>query len=323
MSNVGASPGIIPHLTETERRALLLVSQAYRPAALEAEGDGSSAKERRALLFEDFGASKKKRSLAASAANHVSADQAVGAAALTSWMGQGDDEGGEGGEAHEDATDVALAEGRRQLLPPFDAAATDVALAYEVRSMVGEAERGSLRRQAAALKEEAKGGDWVEALKARGWPACAVAALAKAVSSSDSEALADGLLLRHLLALHLKEPKRFGGALREEADALGMPADVLGCLLNKFGVAQDRGGWRLTKQGCDKLALHALVLALHVGRFTVRTAILSKDLEMPPPAVATLLRQVGARITADKSGDGHVATLSAPLVFPGRRRKRG
>jgi hypothetical protein len=225
-----------------------------------------------------------------------------------------------------DATDAALAEGRRQLLPPFDLAATDVSAAYEVRlSMIGEAERGSLRRQAAALKEEAKGEakDWVERLKASGWPGSAVAALKEASGLSDSEALVDGLLLRHLLVLHLKEPKRFGSGLREEAKDLGMPADVLGALLNKFGVPQDRGGWRLTKQGSDKLALHALVLALYASRFTVRTAVLSRDLEMPTSAVATLLRQVGAKLSADKSGEGHVATLAAPLVFPGRRRKRG
>jgi len=47
-----------------------IYAQGYAPAA-PAASDAASAKERRALLFEDFGASKKKRALAASAANQV------------------------------------------------------------------------------------------------------------------------------------------------------------------------------------------------------------------------------------------------------------
>lgn len=46
--------------------------KGYAPSnPAESTSDASSARERRALLFEDFGASKKKRALAASAANQV------------------------------------------------------------------------------------------------------------------------------------------------------------------------------------------------------------------------------------------------------------
>lgn len=87
------------------------VIKGYEASAVHADASKSraaSAREHRALLFEDFGASKKKRALAASAANQVSAEQAVGAEALSGWMGSGDHDEG---QDNEDATDVALTEG--------------------------------------------------------------------------------------------------------------------------------------------------------------------------------------------------------------------
>lgn len=45
-----------------------------------------TSRQRRALLFEDFGASKKQRQIAASSANVVSAEQAHGGDYLRSWL---------------------------------------------------------------------------------------------------------------------------------------------------------------------------------------------------------------------------------------------
>lgn len=79
---------------------------------------------------------------------------------------------------------------------------------------------------------------------------------------------------------------------------------------------------RVTKSMADKAALHALVLALHVSAYTVSSAELSADLLMPPAAIASLLRATGCKVASDKDA-GHKATLTVPLTFPVRRRKRG
>ena len=141
------------------------------------------------------------------------------------------------------------------------------------------------------------------------------------------EVAVDGLVLKHLVALYLKPHKGFKQAgLKEEAKAMGVPMDVLTALLDKFAAKQEdeRGAaWRMTKSLMDKLALHLLVVALKLANFKVSTAKLSADLQMPPAAIANLLRQVGCKVSTDKVNGGHIALLEAPLVFPGRRRKRG
>jgi DNA-directed RNA polymerase I subunit RPA49 len=239
------------------------------------------------------------------------------------------DDGDEDDGSVPDATDAALAEARKRVLPPFNVATNDKAKCYNVKGIVGEAERGALRRQLSALK--GAGAEWQVPLQAAGagWPALAL----EATRSSDADVAVDGLLLKHLTSLYLKPHKVFKqAALKEDAKALGMPADVLLSLLDKFAAKQQDGGggggdggsavWRVTKGLTDKLALHLLVLALKLGHFKVTTASLSKDLQMPPASVASLLRQVGCKVTSDKTNGGHVATLEAPLAFPGRRRKR-
>lgn len=253
----------------------------------------------------------------------------MGAEALTSWMGAkastGDDDDG----SAPDATDVAFAEARKDLLPPCNPSTHDKGKCYNVKGIVGEAERGALRRQLSSFK--AAGSEWQAPLLAdgSGWPALAL----EATRSTDADVAVDGLLLKHLTSLYLKPHKVFKqAALKDDAKALGMPTDVLLALLGKFAAKQDDDGrgsrdeggsvWRVTKVKMDKLALHLLVVALKLGHFKVSTASLSKDLQMPPASISTLLRQVGCKIAADKTNGGHVATLEAPLVFPGRRRKR-
>jgi hypothetical protein len=200
--------------------------KGYRVADLSVS-DASSARERRALLFEDFGASKKKRALAASAANQVSSEQAVGAEALGEWFQTASTASDDEGKA--DPTDAAIAEGRKHLLPPFDLHARDPALCYDVRSILGQSERGALGRQHAGLVAAARGETgraWLAAEPASAWPQFVLTRLQAA--EGDREAVIDLLLLRHLLALHLKQPKHFQSGLKEEAQALGMPAEVLG-----------------------------------------------------------------------------------------------
>ena len=256
----------------------------------------------------------------------VSAEQAVGASALNSWMGSKAQAGGdeEDDGTTTDATDAALAEARKHLLPPFDLSANDKAKCYNLKTLVGEKERAAMRRQLSSLKSA--GPEWQTPLSAEGskWPALSL----EATRNSDPDVAVDGLLLKHLVSMYLKPNKFFRrSALRDESKALGMPAEVLQGLLDKFGAKQEGDSeaatvWRVTKSLMDKLALHLLILALKLSQYKLSTVSLSKDLQMPPASIANLLRQVGCKVVAEKTNGGHIATLEAPLVFPGRRRKR-
>lgn len=194
-----------------------LCVQGYRPSEASAS-DATSAKERRALLFEDFGASKKKRALAASAANQVSAEQAVGAEAINAWMAEGEDPDGEGAA---DTTEAALEEGRKHLLPAYDPAASSAEECYDIGSILGAKERGALGRQYAEL---AKSCGWEGAA---GWPAFVLRRLARAHEAKDREACIDLIGLKHLIAFHLRKSKIFKGATKDDARDLDMPAEVL------------------------------------------------------------------------------------------------
>jgi hypothetical protein len=183
------------------------------------DSTASSAKERRALLFEDFGASKKKRALAASAANLVSSEQAIGADGLSAWMGDNDtaNEGGASEQATSkqkvNATDSAIAEGRRHVLPSFNQKTTDVSKCFDIKGMVGAGPRAAIKRHLSSF-----GGAWPEA-----WPTTATG---HCELDPSSEKAVDCALLRHLITLHL-QPKHFKkGTVLEQSKALEMPAEL-------------------------------------------------------------------------------------------------
>ena len=147
----------------------------------------------------------------------------MGASALNSWMEEGDshDESG--------ATDLAMVEQRKLLLPRYNLEATSAASVYDIRGIVGENERGALRRQHAALASSGKDSGpkaWVDAAPVASWPSFVKDRL-RAVDEGDKEAVVDLLLLRHLITLHLRQPKFFKGPVKDDAKTLGMPTELL------------------------------------------------------------------------------------------------
>jgi len=279
----------------------------------------SSARERRALLFEDFGASKKKRALAASAANLVSSEQAIGADALSSWM----DKGPQSGDQPEmDDTDAALVEGRRGLLPNFNLKAESANECFDVRGIVGESERSALARQYDSLKSSS---DWLDSEPVSLWTPFVLSRLGQV--NKEREDMVDLFLLRHLMAIYVRRSKFFRGPLKDDAKALEMPTEVLKSLLDKFAVSSDPKGdgnlaWRMTKKLQDKLVFHLLTLALKVSSFRLHTSELMGDLKMSSSELANYFRLSGCRVSPDKERGGHTVVLTTPLTFPGRRHKR-
>lgn len=243
--------------------------------------------------------------------NQVSSEQALGAAGLNSWLGDGAETAGAA-----DATDAAFDEQRRHLLPAFDETAAEVGMIYDVRGMVGLAERASIAEQYHALAKAGK--KWTDELN--GWPTFV---LSRLKASTELDAIIDLILLKHLITFHLKSTRPFKGPIKEAAEALGMPPELYSCFLEKFSVqSEDGSAHRVTKALSDKTLLHALVLSLHINAFSCRTSELSTDFRMPPPALANFFRLTGCSVSADKADGGHIAVLRAPLVFPVRRRKR-
>lgn len=152
----------------------------------------------------------------------VSSEQAIGADAISSWMGQESQTSNntvEGG----DETDAALVEGRKVLLPPFDLKATLVKDCFDIRGLVGEAERGSLGRQLASLRSVGSG--WLETDPIVEWFPYVTRRLSN--EEIDKEELIDLLLLRHLMAMFTKHSKLFRGPLKDDAKALDIPTDVM------------------------------------------------------------------------------------------------
>lgn len=196
----------------------------------------------------------------------MSSEQAIGADAVSSWMG----EVAESRDMEGDETDAALVEGRKVLLPVFDLSTLSVEACFDVRGIVGEAERGSLGRQLDSLKSN----EWLETDPVAKWFPYVTRRLGQQDLSRDD--MIDLLLLRHLMSIFNKNFKLFRGPLKEDAAALGIPTDVMKYLLDKFAVASDSKGdgslsWRITKNLQDKLLLHLLVLALKVRAFPVLT----------------------------------------------------
>lgn len=96
-----------------------------------------------------------------------------------------------------------------------------------MRALVGQFERSSISRQYCQLVAAAKqGGD----TRANGWipddwPAFVVTRLQR-LGEDAKEEIIDLLLLRHLIALHLHQPKSFRGAVKDEAKALSIPSEL-------------------------------------------------------------------------------------------------
>jgi hypothetical protein len=146
----------------------------------------------------------------------VSSEQAIGADAVSSWM----DEKSFVND-NDDETDVALVEGRKALLPPFDVKSASVEHCFDTRSYVGDAEWGSISRQCDSLKSVGSG--WLDQEPVVEW----FPYITRRLGTNDKDALIDLILLRHLMVIFNKNSKVFRGPLKDDAKALGIPTDVM------------------------------------------------------------------------------------------------
>ena len=281
-------------------------------------GSKYNSKDRRELLFEDFGARKKRKQLETKKNNIFSLDEAVGGDQLEHVFRPDVDDA-------IDHTNAALLEAKRILLPPFNLDAKTASNVYDTSKVLSTSEWAILRRDTLPSFSDAgktargtKIGSQPRFVSSR-WPAAL-----RATSSSASQLHVNRLaLLQSLISLHLKQyPKVFRcERLHDEAKQLGISPEVLKILLQRFALRQADGSiFRITKVKGDRILLFILVLSIQeVEPEPLRISEMVDDLKVPINQLSFMLREIGCIIRGGNSTE-QVAELIAPLKFQHGRR---
>jgi len=261
--------------------------------------------QRRNLLFDDFGSSKKKRVIKSQAENVVSVDNVLGAgsAMMEAVSGQMSsmsesnrlamEEVEREGEKKTDAVAQAYDEARKQFLPPFDTKTTKPSKIYLPKKIAGQQSWSSTNRIIEkALQKE----DWKEALsfpnKNREFDSdkdadldegkkermrehmkwCdSVTALLHSVNpsrASAKERLKAIVILAHMVRFHKAVGKRnfIKGHHDEVLKRVGSsPYEVISMCMDTFLVNDGNRGYSQTKQLRDKRVVYLLILYILVA----------------------------------------------------------
>lgn len=311
-----------------------------------------TADERRTALTEEFGSSKKKRAMKQAASNSIEDSNVSGASAvelaITDSMLEVE------ASAHVDASEFALEQNRRLILPPYDEKTTVEADAYPLAKLM----HGSVAYDIDAMYMEGMPADLAEQKSKKILPVSANAVRAlltqmeasatflEAVTAAEEQLVEAGFELKTMekhdaiaafklrctallyqcflikMFKHLISAK-FQQAIAEElAEALQMPGSSSDVIFKTFGATSKKAGVltvSLTKQGIDKLLGYILALGLHAHNFSYNITALSKELGLPETNLVKVARTMGCKIF--KEGEAvSVMKLALPLKFPGRPR---
>jgi len=311
-----------------------------------------TADERRKALTEEFGSSKKKRAMKQAASNSIEDSNVSGASAVE--LAITDSMLAVEASSHIDASEFALEQNRRLMLPPYDASTTTEADAYPLAKLM----HGSVSFDIDAMYTEAMPQDLAEQKSKKIIPVSAAAVRAlltqldasatflEAVSAAEEQLVEAGfeiksmekhdaiaafrlrcvtLLYQFFLVKMFKilMVAKWNQATAEElTESLAMPGSSADIVFKAFGATSKKAGVltvSLTKQGIDKLLGYILALGLHASDFTYNITALAKDLGLPETNLAKVARTMGCKIL--KEGDSaSVMKLALPLKFPGRPR---
>ena len=319
---------------------------------------GMTADERRKSLTEEFGSSKKKRAMRQAASNSIADGNVSGASAveiaITDSMLQVE------ASAHQDASEFALEQNRKLLLPPYNDSTTIEAEAYPlvrlmptnisedinamyVAAMPSELESAkskkiipmsaaALRNLFTQLKAPASFGTTVTAAEEYLLEAVlnvstdGITSMDKHEANASFKARSIALLyLYYLFKLYkiLIEAK-FNTAEKDELLlALAAPGVSGEMILQTFCTASRKAGKEvrsLSKQGTDKLLAYMLALGLHATNFSYNLSALAKDLGLPETNLAKIARTMGGKVLHESNGS-NVLKLALPLKFPGKPRQ--
>jgi len=300
-----------------------------------------SVSERRRMVFESFGSSKKKKVLRSQDANVVEMKSVVGAGdgmmkALGSQI-----ESGTVSESNKQvmeelkkgsdekpitAVDKAFAEARRAFLPPFDANATRPYRVYDSQDVAGEEAWGQISRIVdACIHKE----NWKESLQKWPWPDSSAKLLDLVKDPQKKGAkyqIKTICLVNYLVKFHNRASKKFmDGTSEDMVKYLGLPKSVSDRFLELFCVAShDRGraGYSTTKNLKDRRVVYTLVMYLLAHGKEMKVGSIEKlclDMSMETKEAINLYREAGCKCVKGKTGMVSVS-LAVPLVFPNPKR---
>jgi hypothetical protein len=294
------------------------------PAATERGAEDGYAQKRR--LVAELGAAKAIKRQKALASAAVSADAVFNAASL------GADIAGAAEAAVEEAPAELSVHELHPLHPPFDLDATTVDAAYPRAGLIPEHVWASLDH--APLKDLCKSADQRReaGASAEKWPAFILSALAEPLSSNKTvrhERLRTVLYLTHLLRFGtIRQPIKPKKRDHPLASSLEIPQASWQQLVAEYtdvDVPRDGappptvGGTdgqspqprrKITPPMREKICMHALALALRLGKGELTCAALASGLSLTEEKCAFYLKQLGCTVNRK------VAKLTLPLVFP-------
>jgi hypothetical protein len=332
--------------------------------APEATGEMSYA-DRKKSITEEFGSRKKKRALKAAESNRISTENIAGADAVEFAItdalmqlggGDGDDDGGNTAVVLNAAAD-ALEKNRTLNLPPFNREAQTLEDAYPLDGLVPQAVADAMKQSytemddpdtfiRTVLQESAFETVRLVAAQIPDLVASADLQASKAAKKAERkrrEVATRVWLLQALLAMHAKFAVAHDRSvtlddLERHVGAARLPEEAMTHVRTTFCTSRavkGKPGVQCSGPKLDKLLLHAMVLALHVNRFTLNLTALARDLHTQPRDLGTKARELGCKVTkkdgsggaADGGSGGNnnnkkddLAELVVPLTFPERRK---
>jgi hypothetical protein len=302
-----------------------------------------TASQRRRMVFESFGSSKKKKVLRSQDANVVEMRSVVGAGeGMMRALGMQMEGAGKISESNKKvienmrlgadsensttAIDKAFQEARRGFLPPFDEHAEHPFQVYDSQEVAGDDAWAQISRVVdACINKE----DWKESFQKYPWPKSTSELLDLVVNpqkKSSKYQLKTIILVNHLVKFHNKASKKFiDGNQEDVAKAFGLPRSISDRFLELFSTPSfDRGnaGFAISKQHKDKRVLFTLVMYLLAHGKEMKCGSidqLCKDMKLETKDAVLLFREAGCKCVKNKVGMVSVS-LSVPLTFPPPKR---
>ena len=233
------------------------------------------------------------------------------------------------------AIEAALAEARKNFLPPFNADATAPHKVYDPKTIAGEALWDRISRDVTACTAE-NADDWRELILIKGtsngkkWPQ----PLRELLDSTHLDQkgaktqLKTLMLLKHLFNFHsiVRGKEGLRGAPEELAKDFDVPEELMSMAVESFTAPVTDSQvekFSMTKQLIDKRLIHILLLYMMASGSEMKVASINKMCIILPldfSEASKLLREAGCVVKKSSATGMLSVSLSVPLTFPRYRK---
>mmetsp|Transcript_11730 Transcript_11730/g.28105 ORF Transcript_11730/g.28105 Transcript_11730/m.28105 type:complete len:479 (-) Transcript_11730:69-1505(-) len=311
---------------------------------------------KRTQVFEDFGSSKKRKVLKSQAANQVDIDNVVGAgegSAIVQNMMSGKGMSKSNKEAIEEsrrenadspgqrqtATERALQEARKKLLPEYDENAVEAHKVYDPKNMLGEDAWTRVHKKVYAIvnKNQEDKDELIDAMVDAIHEKDRVDFIIRSIqkinpSAKDSTRRFTCALLTHYMIRFYRENQRrrsFKGPDMSKSFHYGVPIEVAEKCFDQFATTSTgpngKTQYIMTKPDKERTIVHILLMFMHVQNSGEMKIVdlkrVADELKLPFQDCGQLLSYAGCKITKKK--DTIIATLTTPLIFPSMKKGGG